>query len=136
MLDILNNKLNRLVPVVFSVGNHDVGYHALASVKIDFKDIEDIPYYFLFNPQHTLLGRNEVPDVKERLSYHYHVLGPTVHAHLDSGYVVDFQSQRLFLEKVIRDFPGHYKFANYHNPLYPSCTDSTDGSVIFDLSLE
>lgn len=39
MLDILNYKLNRLVPVIFTVGNHDVGYQALANVKIDFKDI-------------------------------------------------------------------------------------------------
>jgi hypothetical protein len=63
------------------------------------------------------------------------VLGPTVHVHLDSGYIADYQSQRLFIEKINRDFPNHYKFANYHNPIYPSCTDSTDGSVIILLLL-
>lgn len=32
---------------------------------------------------------------------------------------------------MIKQYPNHLKFANYHNPLYPSCTDNTEGSVIF-----
>lgn len=39
MMDELNGKLDRIVPLIMSIGNHDVGYHALASVKIDFNDI-------------------------------------------------------------------------------------------------
>jgi hypothetical protein len=35
----INRKLDRLVPLIFSVGNHDVGYHALASVKINFEEV-------------------------------------------------------------------------------------------------
>lgn len=51
MFDGLNKKLNRLVPVIFSIGNHDVGFDALATVKLNFNNPDDIPYYFLFNPQ-------------------------------------------------------------------------------------
>lgn len=32
----LNNKLGRLVPIVMSVGNHDVGFDSLADVELDF----------------------------------------------------------------------------------------------------
>jgi hypothetical protein len=49
--------------LIFSVGNHDVGYHALADVKIDFNEVESIPYYFSFNPQHSN-GANGVPKEK------------------------------------------------------------------------
>ena len=131
IMDELNGKLNRMVPMALTVGNHDVGYNALAGINIDFNNVDDLPYYFLFNPQHRLLGTNDVPDAKDRLSYHYHIIGPTIHVHLDSGYVKDFNSQRLLIEKINNDYSKLYKFANYHNPIYPSCTDDTEGSVIF-----
>lgn len=86
MLDTLNARLNRLVPLILTIGNHDVGYNALADVKLDFDDIDNLPYYFLFNPQHKGT-KDQVPTVEERKSYHYHILGPTVHANIDSGYV-------------------------------------------------
>ena len=114
-----------MVPIVLTVGNHDVGYNALAGIKIDFSNEEELPYYFLFNPQHKLQGNNDIPEPKDRLSYHYHVIGPTVHVHLDSGYVSNFSSQRTLIENVTKQFPNHYKFANYLNPIYPSCTDNT-----------
>jgi hypothetical protein len=50
----LNRDLNGMVPVIFSVGNHDVGFDALAGVKIDFSNTENLPYYFLYYPQHKL----------------------------------------------------------------------------------
>lgn len=130
IFDELNGKLNRMVPIIFTVGNHDVGYNALAGIKIDFNQVDDLPYYFVFNPQHRLLGTNEIPDPKDRLTYHYHILGPTVHLHLDSGYVKGFEEQRAMIEKVNLQFGKLYKFANYHNPIYPSCTDNTEGSVL------
>ena len=86
MFEELNGRLDRLVPLVLSVGNHDVGFDSFAGIKIDFNDYYDLPYYFLFNPQHRSLGTKDVPEPKERQSYHYHILGPTVHLHLDSGY--------------------------------------------------
>jgi hypothetical protein len=91
LMDILNDKLGRIVPLILTIGNHDVGYNALADVKINFNNIEKIPYYFSFHPQHT--SNNKIPNVTERKSYHYHVLGPTVHVHLDSGYIATYEDQ-------------------------------------------
>lgn len=130
LFEELNNRVDRLVPLVLSIGNHDVGYDALSDVKIDFNDPTDLPYYFLFNPQHTSSNPSKIPEPKDRLSYHYHILGPTVHLHLDSGYILDYSDQKAFIQKVSSDFPSLLRFANYHNPIYPSCTDNTDGSVI------
>jgi metallophosphoesterase superfamily enzyme len=31
----LNKKLNRIVPIILTVGNHDVGFDAFATVEID-----------------------------------------------------------------------------------------------------
>ena len=61
LLDELNSRLNRLVPIVLSIGNHDVGYDALAGIKIDFMDYYSLPYYFLFNPQHSSLTAHKIP---------------------------------------------------------------------------
>lgn len=129
LFDGVNSKLNRLVPLVFSVGNHDVGYHAMSGNTIDFNDDYNMPYFFMFNPQHRLLNTDDVPQPKDRMGYHYHIIGPTVHLHLDSGYINSHTSQRPFIDNMIRKFPSLLKFANYHNPIYPSCTDSTEGSV-------
>lgn len=35
-----------------SVGNHDVGFNALATVQLDYSSNEIIPYFFVYNPQH------------------------------------------------------------------------------------
>jgi hypothetical protein len=90
IFDELNGKLNRMVPVIFSIGNHDVGFDALAGIKIDFNDTDNLPYYYLYNPQHKLENSTEAPEPKNRRGYHYHILGPTVHVHLDSGYTNSF----------------------------------------------
>jgi hypothetical protein len=132
LFDVLNVKLNRIIPMVLTIGNHDVGYNALANVSVDFYDVENIPYYFTFNPQHKILTKT-VPNASERLSYHYHILGPTVHFNLDSGYIESHQNQSKFINETIGKLPNLFKFANYHNPIYPSCTDSTAGSVFFEL---
>jgi hypothetical protein len=55
LFEELNDGLGRLVPMVYSIGNHDVGFHAMSRVKINMDNEEDIPYYFSFNPHHTLL---------------------------------------------------------------------------------
>lgn len=38
LFDDLNNKLGRLVPIVMSVGNHDVGYDAMATVSTSLEE--------------------------------------------------------------------------------------------------
>jgi metallophosphoesterase superfamily enzyme len=60
MFEVLNQKLNRLVPLVMSVGNHDVGFNALEKPGAKFNR-NDVPYFFLFNPQHSSTDSSEVP---------------------------------------------------------------------------
>ena len=88
--------LNRLVPLVMSIGNHDVGFDALDPVQISSTN-EYLPLFFLYNPQHLSKDGQGVPPILERLSYHYHVIGPTVHFNLDSGYIQNYSSQISFI---------------------------------------
>ncbi len=37
-----------------SIGNHDVGFDALSGIKLDFNDVQNLPYYYLYNPQHRI----------------------------------------------------------------------------------
>jgi len=47
---------------------------------------------------------------------------------MDSGYILTYEMQASMVSKIAEIYPKYYKFANYHNPLYPSCTDSTPNS--------
>jgi hypothetical protein len=51
IFDDLNQKMDRLVPLIMSVGNHDVGFDALSNVGVDM-ELDEVPLYFLYNPQH------------------------------------------------------------------------------------
>lgn len=46
-----------------SVGNHDVGYNALATVQLDYSQNEYIPFYIVYNPQH-LTSSGQIPEPK------------------------------------------------------------------------
>lgn len=48
----LNSKLGRLVPMILTVGNHDVGFDALATVTV--KPDKEGPFFFAYHPQHYL----------------------------------------------------------------------------------
>lgn len=54
--------LDRLVPIIFTVGNHDVGYDALTSNSIGTA-AADLPLFFVFNPQHLAHNQEAVPGV-------------------------------------------------------------------------
>lgn len=133
--------------MILSVGNHDVGYDALATYRIDTSN-DGIPYFFLFNPQHVSdyqklysseeassqsKKEQEVPDPADRSTYHHHLIGPTVQVHLDTGYITPFEDQCSLIELISTKYSHLYKFANYHNPLYPSCTDPAPDSVLLGL---
>ena len=64
----------------------------------------------------------------DRLSYHYHTIGPTIHFHLDSGYIHTHADQVSFVEETLKSNPGLYRFANYHNPIYPGCANQNPES--------
>jgi predicted MPP superfamily phosphohydrolase len=90
MFDSINKKLNRIVPIVLSVGNHDVGLPVMRKLKIPF-NIEDIPYYFLYHPQHSSNDSHNIPAPENRSTFHIHKIGPMLHFHLDSGYLLSFE---------------------------------------------
>lgn len=99
MLNETNFALKRLVPIILSVGNHDVGFNALSNVTVK-KDNETIPYYFLYNPQNLNNEKNGIPKLEDRKTFHFHILGKTVQVHLDSGYVIPHKEQAVFLERI------------------------------------
>ena len=91
---------DRLIPIVMSIGNHDVGFDALDDVQISSTN-EYIPLFFLYNPQHLSKDGKDVPPILERSSSHYHVIGSTMHLILDSGYIQTFKDQTLWMQEVI-----------------------------------
>ena len=79
-----------------AVGNHDVGFDALTPVNINLGN-ETTPLFLLFNPQHLSHDGKGVPPIEERDFYHYHIVGPTIHFFLDSGYINSFKDQIDFV---------------------------------------
>ena len=120
-------KLNRLIPMVLTLGNHDIGFDSLSNNKYA-RTSEDLPLFFIFNPQHLASLSKAVPQVQERSPIHAHAIGPTLHLILDSGYTSAYQQQVSFIRNKTSTYPKLYRFANYHNPIYPSCTNSKPGS--------
>lgn len=92
MFEPVYEQLGRLVPIVMSIGNHDVGFDALDDVQISSTN-EYLPLFLAYNPQHLNKDKNGVPPLLERSAYHYHLIGPTIHFNMDSGYLNNYQSQ-------------------------------------------
>lgn len=84
--------LNRLVPIIMSIGNHDVGFDALNPISLPSAK-EYLPLFFVYNPQHTTPDGEDVPAIDQRSSSHYHVVGPTLHFNMDSGYIQNYEDQ-------------------------------------------
>lgn len=91
MFDTVNTKLDRIVPLILTVGNHDIGFDALTDNYMRTSQ-DEYPLFFVYNPQHKS-ETNDVPSYDKRRSYHYHIVGPTMHFNLDSGYINPFHIQ-------------------------------------------
>jgi len=123
MFETLNTKMNRIIPLMFSVGNHDLGFSAFQETKIDITQ----NIYYTFYPQHSKTAADgtilpQVPDLSERLSYYYHTLGNSVHLTLDTGYMVGYEGvQEEFIKDISKKFIDRTKMANYHVPMHPTC---------------
>jgi hypothetical protein len=90
----LNNKLGRIVPLVLTIGNHDVGFDALATVTVSPN--KEGPFFFAFHPQHynNLTSRSGIPTIEDRKSMHFHRMGKILMVNLDSGYLKTFEDQK------------------------------------------
>lgn len=62
MFEPVYEELGRLVPLVMSVGNHDVGFDAFDDVAVPINN-NDLPLFFLYNPQHLSHEGKAVPPV-------------------------------------------------------------------------
>jgi len=123
-----NTNVNRTIPLILTVGNHDIGWNALANVKID---PEEPPLYYVFFPQHLRVNAdgvevNEVPPVEERKTSFFQLIGNTMQLNLDSGYVETYQNQAEWMNKTLPTYEKYAKFANYHVPMYPACRQLAD----------
>lgn len=47
---------------------------------------------------------------------------------LDAGYLKTYKDQVSYIQLYSKNNTNLYRFANYHNPIYPGCTNSTPGS--------
>lgn len=122
-LENIGHQIGRLVPMIFSVGNHDVGLndYARRETVID----EDGPLYFSWFAQSTIMsGTNKsITPIKSRTPYQHHILGDTVLLSLDTGYVAKMEgAQSQFIANISMQYPNHRKIAGYHKPLFSPCT--------------
>lgn len=123
MFEGLNTRLNKLVPLVLTFGNHDAGQNELQFIPIN----KERNLYFFYFPQHSKINDQrlivgEVPPVNERETYFYHKLGNTLHITLDSGYMHSYDGPQLdWLVNVSKTHQNLPKYANYHLPIVPAC---------------
>jgi hypothetical protein len=122
IFEYMNQVKGSLIPFIFSIGNHDSGVESL-SLRTMKQDAYGPPYYTFF-PQHSQTGANgeiikEVPDVEERLSYSYHIVGGSLQFNLDSGYVAGYGGAQLeWMRTLTNKYTELPKFAYYHVPIY------------------
>jgi len=121
---LLSTDSSQLVPLVFSLGNHDAGVESLSGKVLPVGARG--PLYFLFLPQHFPRDSNgnieyRLPTLEERLPYFRHSLGLSSFYTLDSGYIANYTGPQLsWLKATLPTDTAQYKFAQYHLPIYPS----------------
>jgi len=126
MIDTLSISLNRLVPIVLAVGNHDVGLNSLSETNISTAS-SDAPLFFQYFPQHFKQdnqGGNlaQIPDINERRTYFHHIFSGMIFYTLDSGYISNFQGyQSRWLNDSLSKNNNLVKFVQYHAPSFASC---------------
>jgi hypothetical protein len=91
----LGTNNSRLVPLILALGNHDVGFNGLAKQYV-FPNV-DGPWWYAYNPQHFADDNKSIPEIQDRKSYGYHIIGSTVMVTLDSGYHVTYENQGQYL---------------------------------------
>ncbi|EAS06851.1 metallophosphoesterase (macronuclear) [Tetrahymena thermophila SB210] len=125
-LEQMFNKLGYLLPMVWTVGNHDVGLNELPLVNVTLTDTVG-PAYLTYFPQHYERDADfnivkTVPSIINRRTVFHHEVANSVYLSLDSGYLHDFSGwQEKYIVSVLQNSTGLYKFANYHVPIYSAC---------------
>jgi len=133
MFEKVNERLGRLVPLILSVGNHDIGFNAYQDGVLD----KNTNSYYLYFPQETRVAKDgtaKIPAPQDRSTYSYHTLGNTVHLTLDSGYALKFEGeQEKFIDDISLKFQDRVRMANFHVPMFPACFDNPSD---FDMAID
>lgn len=107
-----------IIPILASVGNHEVG----GEFRQDSKKVPFIDYFpYAVDADNPVYQYMHDSESRKRMLYHSHRLGTLfTFVVLDSGLVLPHNgSQTEFLERELqRD--AKFKFVVYHIPLYPS----------------
>ena len=109
----------RLIPMIKSTGNHDLGVNSVNNVHIAHNKHE--PLFKHYYPQNTF--NNQIPDIYHRKEYFYHIIGnQTLILTLDSAYNSDVDGdQKEWMMGIFEKFKHiPIKIVHYHEPIYPS----------------
>lgn len=123
MIEGISNELGYIMPIVLTVGNHDVGLNELSGINISL----DSTAYFKYFPQQFVLDGNgtitdKVPAVSDRRSFLHFRFGNVEYLTLDSGYLHGFDGiQKTFINNTFFESKNRVKFVNYHVPIYSIC---------------
>lgn len=121
-LELIGQRIGRLIPFIFSIGNHEVGLNDYSGRKMPID--EDGPLYFSWFAQNTILNQTKktIPSPSQRTAYQYHIIADTLLFSLDTGYVVPMEGpQTNFIANVSSQHPDMRKIAIYHKPMYSPC---------------
>lgn len=93
LYESLTTSIGHLMPIVLTVGNHDVGLNEMPGVNITINEFG--PAYLIYFPQHYDRTPNgeiikAIPPVARRKTYFYHTFANMHYISLDSGYVNTF----------------------------------------------
>jgi acid phosphatase type 7 len=123
MIEGISNEVGYIIPLVLTVGNHDVGLNELSGINITL----DKTPFFIYFPQHfhrDASGNitNKVPPINNRSSFNRYIFGNVIYITLDSGYLHGFDGlQKIFIKESFEINKKKVKFVNYHVPIYSIC---------------
>ena len=122
-----NSGAVKVIPLLFSTGNHDLGVNSYSEHKFKFDDTT--PAFKHYFPQNTFEGG--VPTLSNRKSYFTHRIGSKMlFLSLDTGYEVDIAGdQTKWLEDQLSERQYQYKFVQYHHPFYAAWSKGNVGIV-------
>ena len=130
----------RLIPVIYGVGNHDLGKRSLSTAI--YEENENSPVYKKFFPQHfpymvdadgkETVTERRVPEMHERRTFTSHTFADKMLVlSLDAGYGEPHGPlQSNWISQKLKEHAWmNYSFTHYHNPLVPGCSKGLGESM-------
>ncbi|CAK64027.1 unnamed protein product (macronuclear) [Paramecium tetraurelia] len=105
----------KLIPLILSIGNHDVGRVTNPSLLYDNQINSNVPNIIQMFPQQLI--SKQIPQISDRTSYFVHRIGHINFITIDSGYMTNSESQKEFLKNSIEK--NKVNLVSYHVPVVP-----------------